>query len=148
MQYDQGQQGGRDDTATIEIYGVVMSLLEQYDDIFSEPNILPPHRKHNQRINLEEGVKGLSLRPYRHCSTQKDVIENMIQELLQKGVIQPSTSLFSSPVVLVKKNNNIWKMCVDYRELNDKTIKFPIPVIEESLDELCGISWFIKLDLR
>lgn len=90
------------------------------------------------------------MRHYGHSSSQKDVIENMVKDLLQGGVIQPSTNPFFALVVLVRKNDNSWRMRVDYRELNNKTIKdkFPILVIEELFDELCRMSWFTKLDLR
>lgn len=60
----------------------------------------------------------------------------MVQELLDTGVIRPSNNPFASPIVMVKKKDNTWRMCVDYKQLNKHTIKdnFPIPIIEELIE--------------
>ena len=99
---------------------------------------------------MKDGVQAINCRPYRYGAIQKDIIERMTQELMNSRVIQPSTSSFSAPVVLVRKKDNSWKMCVDYMALNMHTPKdkFFIPLIEELLDELKGAVLFSKIDLR
>ncbi|XP_074277350.1 uncharacterized protein LOC141600986 [Silene latifolia] len=131
--------------------GDVQKLLKTYSLVFEEPRGLPPLREgHDHRIILKPDAEPVSIRPYRYPMVQKDIIESMTQELLEGGVIKHSTSPYASPVVLVKKKDGGWRMCVDYRALNKQTIKdkFPIPLIEELLDELCGSQYYSKIDLR
>ncbi|XP_042027248.1 uncharacterized protein LOC121774436 [Salvia splendens] len=125
-------------------------FLEDQKAIFAEPTSLPPLRSHSHRITLIPGSSPVNSRPYRHSALQKNVIEKQVSDLLKQGFIQPSSSPFSSPVVLVKKKDGTWRMCVDYRHLNKITIKdkYPIPLIDELLEELKGATVFSKIDLR
>ncbi|GMI72124.1 hypothetical protein HRI_000881700 [Hibiscus trionum] len=136
----------RDEVLPVEI----QELLLQFKDVFEEPQGLPPDRGHDHKIKLVKEETVVKVKPYRHPTYQKDAIEKMVKEMLQAGIIRDSDSSFPSPVVMVRKKYDTWRMCVDYRRLNQFTIKdsFPMPVIEELLDELGSASFFSKLDLR
>lgn len=74
----------------------------------------------------------------------------MVRKMLDEGIIQASCSPYASPIVLVKKKDGSWRLCVDFRGLNKQTIKdkYSIPLLEDLLDELGGAKYFSKLDLR
>eukprot|EP00253_Pinus_taeda_P022721 PITA_22721 len=140
------------DVSTLEssISPDLQKVLNNHSKVFETPKGLPPICDHDHAIHLIPGSVPPSIRPYRYPYVQKSEIEHMVAERLEAGIIQPSQSSFSAPVVLVHKKDGSWCMCPDYREPNKLTIKdkFPIPVIDELLDELHGSIYFTKLDLR
>lgn len=91
----------------------------------------------------------MNVKPCWYSPTQKDEIERQIKEMLSNGIIRPSQSPFASPVILVKKKDGTWRFCVDYRQLNNITVKnkYPLPIVDELLDELHGAAWFTKLGM-
>lgn len=125
-------------------------MLSEYNGVFGEPNKLPPHRQYDHAITLVEGTQPANARPYRYSPLQKDEIERQVREMLDSGVIAHSMSPYAAPVLLVKKKDGSWRFCVDYRRLNDTTVKnrFPLPIVDDLLDELAGAKYFSKLDLR
>nr|KYP61846.1 Transposon Ty3-I Gag-Pol polyprotein [Cajanus cajan] len=125
-------------------------LLQTYSSVFDTPTSLPPTRAHGHFIPLIQGSMPVKFKPYGYPHSQKEDIERLVEDMLTEGIIQPSKSHFSSPIILVKRKYGSWKVCTGYRALNAITIKdnFPIPTVDELIDELFGASFFSKLDLR
>lgn len=101
-------------------------------------------------IELDPGVQAVITTSYRHPKAYRDEMERAIHEPLALGHIRPSSSPFASLVVLVKKKDGTLCMCIGYRALNKKTLKncYPIPCIDELMDELRGAKFFSKIDLH
>jgi hypothetical protein len=118
--------------------------------VFEDPKTLPPSRSHDHHIPILPNAIPVVSKPYRYSPLHKDEIENQVRGLLQAGLVTPSTSPFASPVLLVQNKDGTWCFCVDYRKLNDITIKnrYSIPIIDEILDELANTQYFTKLDMR
>lgn len=97
-------------------------VLTQYKGIFKMPPGLPPKRGLEHHIVTKEGGNPVSVRPYRYPQIQKEEIEKMVRDIILVGIIRPSHSPYSIPVLLVKKKGRSWRFCVDYRALNKETV--------------------------
>lgn len=128
----------------------IADMLKEFPTITETQGELPPHRTRDHSISLRPGEQPPNIRPYRYPHSQKAAIEKLVNEMLVAGIIRPSRSPYSSPVLLVKKKDGSWRFCIDYLSLNKITIadKFPISAIDELLDELGGFKVFLKLDLK
>ena len=92
----------------------------------------------------------IAVAPYRQSPEKRKKTNQLVQELLDTSIIEPSCSPWASPIVLVKKKTGDWRFCVDYRKLNGVTKKdhYPLPNINDALDYLSGASIFTSLDLK
>ncbi|KAL8122190.1 hypothetical protein AgCh_018800 [Apium graveolens] len=111
---------------------------------------LPPDREIEFAIDLAPGTEPVSKAPYRMAPVEMKELAIQLQDLLEKGVIRPSVSLWGTPVLFVKKKEGSMRLCIDYREPNKLTIKnkYPLPRIDDLFDQLRGAVWFSKIDLR
>ncbi|XP_024016342.1 uncharacterized protein LOC112089818 [Eutrema salsugineum] len=127
-------------------------VLQDYADVFPEdnPGGLPPIRGIEHQIDLVPGASLPNRPAYRTNSTETKELQCQVDELMAKGYIRESLSPCAVPVLLVPKKDGTWRMCVDFRAINNITVKYrhPIPRLDDMLDELYGSSVFTKIDLK
>ncbi|GKD59165.1 putative reverse transcriptase domain-containing protein [Tanacetum coccineum] len=111
---------------------------------------LPPIHQVEFQIDLIPGLTPVARTPYRLAPSEMQELSNQLQELADRGFIRPSTSPWGAPVLLVKKKDGSFRMCIDYQELNKHTVKnrYPLPRIDDLCDQLQGSSVYSKIDLR
>jgi hypothetical protein len=126
-------------------------IVSEFPDVFPEdlPG-MPPERKVEFAIELIPGTAPISNRAYRVSGPELVELKKQINEPLEKGYIRPNTSPWAAPVLFVEKKDGINRMCIDYRALNEVTIKnkYPLSRIEDLFDQLRGASVLSKIDLR
>ncbi|GKE42737.1 putative reverse transcriptase domain-containing protein, partial [Tanacetum coccineum] len=111
---------------------------------------LPPARPVEFQIDLIPGAAPVARAPYRLAPSEMKELSEQLQEISDKGFIRPSSSPWGAPVLLVKKKDGSFRMCIDYHELNKLTVKnrYPLPRIDDLFDQLQGSSIYSKIDLR
>ncbi|KAI4294771.1 hypothetical protein MLD38_040902 [Melastoma candidum] len=131
---------------------VVVSLLQEFDDVFPKemPAELPPIRGIEHQIDFIPGAPIPNRPAYRYSPQEAKELQKQVDELLSKGYVRESMSPCSLPVLLVPKKDGTWRMCVDCRAVNKITVKYryPIPRLDDMLDELHGSTVFSKIDLK
>nr|GEW00533.1 putative reverse transcriptase domain-containing protein [Tanacetum cinerariifolium] len=117
------------------------------------PNVVtgrPPPRQVEFRIELIPGAAPVARAPYRLSPSELIELSDQLKELLEKGFIRPSSSPWGAPMLFLKKKDDSFRMCIDYRELNKLTVKnrYPLPRIDDLFDQLQGSSMYLKIYLR
>jgi hypothetical protein len=125
-------------------------VVNEFPDVFPEdlPG-MPPDRDIEFVIELKPGTAPIYKTPFRMITPELAESKENIKELLEKGSIHPSSSSWRSPAIFVPKKDGTQRLCVDYRALNEVTIKnmYPLPRIDDLFDQLCGACVFSKIDL-
>jgi len=125
--------------------------IRDFADVFSpkKADRLPPHRPYDHEIRLLPG-KDLPFGPlYSMSRDELKALREWLDENLKKGFIRPSSSPVASPVLFVKKPGGGLRLCIDFRSLNNISVKdrYPLPLIKETLNNLKGMKYFSKIDI-
>lgn len=125
------------------VRNTILQCVESYNPVQIKEALI------QLKIVLKDDVP-VAQRARRLSLTEQKIVENQVKEWLNDGIIRMSCSEYSSPVVLVKKNDGSVRVCIDYRLLNKKTVKdeYPLPVIDDMIDKLCEARIFSVLDLK
>jgi hypothetical protein len=125
-----------------------ITAISEYPDVFLEELLgMPPDHEIEFVIELVPGTTPIFKGPYRMATNQLDELREQLQELLHKGYIHPSASPWGAPVIFVPKKDGTQRMCMDYRSLNEFTIKnkYPFPRIADPFDQLKGACVFSNI---
>ena len=133
---------GKDTNDLTHVPPSMMSLLQEFGEVFPDelPPGLPPLRRIEHRIDLIPGAPLPNRAPYSTNLEETKEIEHQIQDLLAKGHVRKSLSPCAVAVILVPKQDDTWRMCMDCRPINNITVRYrhPIPRLADMLDELSG----------
>ena len=129
--------------------GIFANFLREFEDVFSENVVAGNCNVVEHVINVQDSSP-IKQVPRRIPIQMRGEVDKIIEEMRSRGVIEESQSPWVSPAVLVKKKDGSIRFCVDFRKLNAVTIKdlYPLPRIDDILDQLSGNSWFSTLDLK
>jgi hypothetical protein len=128
----------------------IQSLLDKYADVFEPPSMATVREEITpEAIPIPPGVAPTNRPAFRISAKERQVLEEHIQEQLDKGWITRSNSSYGAPVLFIPKPDGTLRMCIDYRALNRITTKnkYPLPRIDDLLDNLSGAKFFTSLDL-
>jgi len=128
-----------------------LPVVKEFPEVFLEDiSGLPPKREIEFSIYLVPGGRPISIAPYRISPIELAELKKQLEELLEKQFMRPSVSPLGAPVLLVKKKDGTMRLCVGYHQLNKVTIKnkYPLPRINDLMDQLVGAYVFSKIDLR
>ena len=130
---------------------LLKQFLIRFQDIFAKnSDDLGRTNRANFIINTEETTVPIRQKCRRQPFGKRDAEKKEIERMMKTGIIEESNSSWASPIVLIQKKDGTYRFCVDYRKLNDATIKdaFPLPNIQDCLDALSGSSWYSSCDLQ
>lgn len=133
-------------TQLVQIKKVLLDYRDRFLNKIQSTDVIQTHIKH--RIITEPDARRVQSQPYVFGPAERKIESDAIDDMLSSGVIEPSASPWSSPVVLVRKKDGTIRFCIDYRRLNKVTVRdmYPLPRLDHTLDSLSGMVWFSTMD--
>jgi hypothetical protein len=131
--------------------GSEVPVVNEFPDVFpKELPRMPADRDIEFVIELRSDTAPIYKTPYRMATPELAELKEHVKELLEKGFIHPSSSPWGAPLIFVPKKDGTQRLCMDYRALNEVTVKnkYPLPRIDDLFDQLCGACVFSKINLR
>ena len=125
-------------------------IINEFKDVFAEDGAIGKCESEYFRIRIKPGSKIPQCRPYRQSPARRAEISRQVKDLLEKGLIRESHSPYASPVTLVLKSDGTYRLCLDYRILNESTVddSHPIPRVQDIFDRCYKSKRFSKLDVK
>ena len=133
------------DDQKLQIYKVLVNFEDTFSQHSMDLGCTHLMQHHIETTSDEPIVR----RSYRLSQVKSEALETQVQELVKIGVLEKSESAWNAPVVMVQKKNGDWRLCIDYRQLNTRIESkvFPLPLLQDFLDQLSGSAWFTSMDL-
>jgi hypothetical protein len=131
--------------------GPEVPVVSEFLDVYpKELPGMPPNRDIEFVIELMPGTTPIYKSPYRMATPELAELKEHIKELLEKGFVRPSSSLWGAPVIFAPKKDGTQRLCVNYCALNEVTVKnkYPLPRIDDLFNQLYGACVFSKIDLQ
>jgi len=125
-------------------------VVQEFMEVFQEVPGSPPDQEIEFGIELLPDTALISKAPYRIAPVELAELKKQLQELLDKGLIQPSVSPWGAPILFVRKKDGSLRLCIDYRLLNRVTVKnkYPLPRVDDLFDQFTGAAVFSKINMR
>jgi hypothetical protein len=125
----------------------MLGLINEFRDCFAlDTSELGKFNMTDMHIRLQDDVP-VTFCPYRLAYSERAAVRRIVQDLLDNGIVRESESPYSSPIILVRKKSGEYRMCVDYRSLNAKTVKdrYPLPRVDDYIERMTGCQYFTSL---
>lgn len=127
----------------------LLSLLHKFESVFKDPQGVPKAIPSYIKLQLAPGAVPFASSPYKLSAEEVEALAKILDDFMRRGWIEKAVSEWASPILLLRKKSGGWRLVVDFRQVNQRTVsdQFPLPRIDSLLERLNGMQWFSAMDL-